>query len=195
MTNMLYESIENDLEVAIPGVPSGSVTASISAGTMNYKGGNVWTAMPPAGTSSVNVTVRANVAGGNPISIDKEFRVRRLPAAQAYMEYRDASGTTQRFDGGGIARRNLLDAGGIRAGVDDGVLDIPYTVTGFQLRFFDAMGNVVPMISQSGSFTQEQLNRIREYPIGRSFIITNITALDPGGNQRSLAGAMEVTIR
>ena len=195
LTNMLYESIPNDLEVAIPGIPSGSVTASISDGSIMHKAGNVWTVTPPSGVSTVNITVRANVAGGSPISIDKEFRVRRLPPAQAFLEYRDASGTIQKSFGGVISRQNLLNAGGIKAGVDDGLLDIPYTVTGFQLRFFDQMGNAVPVNSQSGSFTQDQITRISGYPIGRSFIITNITALEPGGSQRTITGAMEVTIR
>ena len=195
LTNMLYETIANDLEVAIPGVPSGSVTASISAGTMTHKGGNVWTATPPSGATSVMVKLSANVAGGSPISIEKEFRVRRLPPAQAYIAYRDAAGATQTFFGGSISRRNLLDADGILASIDDGVLDIPYTVTGFQLRFIDAMGNIVPVISQNGSFTQDQRNRIRDYPLGRQFFITNITARDPGGVVHNLRSNIDVTVR
>jgi gliding motility-associated protein GldM len=195
LTNMLYESIENDLDVGLPGVPSGNVTASISTGSIIFKGGNVWTAKVPAGSANATITLRANVVGGDPISIAKNFRVRRLPPAQAYIEYKDASGAIQKFDGGQISRRNLLEAGGIRAGIDDGVLDIPYTVTGFQLRFIDAMGNIVPVISQSGSFTPDQLAKLRDYQLGKQFFITNITARDPGGVQQTLRGALEVTIR
>ena len=194
LTNMLYESIDNPLDLGIPGMPSGSVTASISAGRLTQVNG-IWIAVPPAGAQSVTITLTGRVMGGNPISIAKELRVRRLPPAQAFLEYRDASGTMQKSFGGTISRQNILNAGGIKAGVDDGVLDIPYTVTGFQLRFFDQMGNAVPVISQSSSFTPDQIARIRDYPLGRSFIITNITALDPGGSQRTITGAMEVTIR
>ena len=195
LTNMLYQSIENDLEVAIPGVPSGSVTASISAGSMTYKSGNVWTARPPSDATSVNITLRANVAGGNPISIVKEFRVRRLPPPQAYIESKDASGAPQKIYEGAIPRRTILDAEGIFAGIDDGVLDIQYRVTGFQLRFIDQMGDIVPVNSQSGSFTQEQKTRLREYPLGRQFIVTNITAIGPSGVQETIRGSLALTIR
>jgi len=186
LTNMLYETIANDMEVGIPGVPSGSVTASISAGTMTHKGGNVWTAVPPVNATSVNITLRANVAGGNPISIEKAFRVRPLPPARAYIAYRDDAGSTRRYTGGAIARRDLLDADGILASIDDGILDIAFTVTSFQVIFFDSMGNTIPVVSPSGSFTQDQKNRINALPRGRRFYISEIRAVGPGGQQQSL---------
>jgi gliding motility-associated protein GldM len=196
LTNMLYESIPNPLDVAIPGVPSGSVSASISAGSLTNTGGNVWTAVPPPDARSVTITLRANVAGGSPISIAKEFPVRRLPPAQAYIEYKDASGATQKFlSEGALSRRNLLDAEGVLAGIDDGVLDIPYRVTGFQLRFVDSMGNFVPVNSQSGSFTEEQKNQIRNYPLGKQFFVTNITAIGPSGRVENIRGALAITVR
>jgi gliding motility-associated protein GldM len=196
LTNMLYESIENPFDVAIPGIPSGSVRASISAGNIKNVSGNVWSAIPPADAKSVTITLTGNVTGGNPISIAKEFRVRRLPPAQAYIEYKDASGAPQKFTSEGVlSRRSLLESEGVLASIDDGVLDIKYRVTGFQLRFVDSMGNFVPVNSQSSSFTPEQLNQIRNYPLGKQFFVTNITAIGPSGRVENIRGALAVTVR
>lgn len=184
--NVLYESIDNDMEIAIPGVPSGSVRATISAGTITQKAGNVWTARPPANATSVNVTLMANVAGGSSISQTKEFRVRSLPPAQPFIAYKDASGTTRKFMGGTFSKRSLLEADGVQAAVDDGILDIPYTVTGFELTFFDSMGNAIPEISQSGRFTDRQKELIRNLARGKRFYITRGKATDPGGKSHNL---------
>lgn len=191
--NVLYESIDNDMEIAIPGVPSGSVRASISAGTMTQKAGNVWTARPPANATSVNITLTANVTGGSSISQTKEFRVRSLPPAQPFIAYKDASGTTRKFMGGTFSKRSLLEADGVQAAVDDGILDIPYTVTGFELTFFDSMGNAIPEISQSGRFTDRQKELIRNLARGKRFYITRGKATDPGGKSHNLP-ALEVIV-
>ena len=196
LTNMLYETIPNDVTVAIPGVPSGSVTASISAGTIRHKEGNVWTVSPPSAstTNEVKIILTGNVVGGSPITVEQPFRVRRLPPPRPYIAYRDDSGVVQKFEGGTIARRYLLEANALSASIDDGVLDIPYPVTGFQVRFYDSMGKLVPMMSQSGSFTQEQIASIRELPRGRQFYITNITVTNPSGQQESLRGSIDIIV-
>lgn len=186
MMNVLYESIENDMEIAIPGVPSGSVRASISAGTITQKTGNVWTARPPANSTSVSVTLTASVTGGNPISMTKEFRVRPLPPPMPYIAYRDASGTMRKFTGGTVAKRSLIEAEGVQAAIDDGLLDIPFNVTGFELTFYDSMGNAIPEISQSGRFTDRQKEMIRNLARGKRFYITRGKATGPSGKSENL---------
>ncbi|MDR3268666.1 MAG: gliding motility protein GldM [Tannerella sp.] len=193
MMNVLYESIDNDIEVAIPGVPSSNVRAGISVGTMTQKSGNVWTARVPANTTAASITLTANVTGGNPISMTKDFRVRSLPPATPYLLYKDAAGTTHKFTGGSIAKRNLIEAEGVKAAIDDGILDIPFAVTGFELTFFDSMGNALPEISQSSAFTQRQKDMIRNLARGKRFYITSIRANDPGGKSQKLA-TMEVIV-
>ena len=187
LMNVLYESIDNDMEIAIPGVPSGSVRATISEGTITQKAGNVWTARPPTNATSVNVTLTANVAGGSAISQSKEFRVRPLPPAQPFIAYRDASGTMRKFTGGTMPKRSLIEAEGVQAAIDDGILDIPFNVTGFELTFYDSMGNAIPEISQSGRFTDRQKEMIRNLARGKRFYITRVKATDPGGKSQNLS--------
>lgn len=187
MMNVLYESIDNDIEIAVPGIPSGSVRASISAGAITQKAGNVWTVRPPTNATSVSLIVNASVTGGNPISITKEFRVRPLPPAQPFIAYRDASGALRKFTGGTMSKRSLVEAEGIQAAIDDGILDIPFTVTGFELTYYDSMGNAIPEVSQSGRFTDRQKEVIRNLARGRRFYITRVKATDPGGRSQDLS--------
>lgn len=186
LMNVLYENVDNDFEVAIPGVPSGSVRVTTSAGTVRQKGGNVWTARPPANATKLGITLSA-VSSGRAISMTKEFRVRPLPPATPFILYKDAAGTTRKFTGGSIAKRSLVEADGILAAIDDGILDIPFTVTGFELVFYDSMGNALPEVSQNGAFTERQKTMIRNLARGKRFYITNVRANDPGGKQQRLA--------
>ncbi|MDR0348122.1 MAG: gliding motility protein GldM [Tannerella sp.] len=186
MMNILYESIDNDMKIAIPGVPSGSIRAGISAGSITQKSGNVWTARPPANATSVNITLTASVAGGSSISMSEEFRVRPLPPPQPYIAYRDASGTMRKFTGGTIAKRSLIEAEGVQAAIDDGILDIQFNVTSFELTFYDSMGNAIPEISQSGRFTDRQKEMIRNLARGKRFYITRGKATGPAGKSENL---------
>ncbi|MDR1746379.1 MAG: gliding motility protein GldM [Tannerella sp.] len=194
LMNILYESIDNDIEIAIPGVPSNSVKASISAGTMRQKSGNVWTARPPSDSKKVSITLTATVTDGRPVSISKEFMVRQLPPATPYLLYKDASGTTRKFKGGSISKRSLVETDGVLAAIDDGILDIPFTVTGFELTFFDSMGNALPEVSQSSAFTPRQKEIIRNLARNKRFYITRVKATDPGGKSQSLTTTIEVIV-
>ncbi|MDR1102807.1 MAG: gliding motility protein GldM [Tannerella sp.] len=194
MMNVLYESIENDIEVAIPGVPSNNVRAGISSGTITQKSANVWTARPPVNAGTVTITLTASMAGGSPLSMSREFKVRQLPPATPFLVYKDASGTTRRFKGGTLSKRSLIEADGVNAAIDDGLLDIPFTVTGFEVTFMDSMGNALPEISQSGAFTQRQKEVIRNLARGKRFYITRVKATGPGGQTQSLTTTIEVIV-
>ncbi|MDR2469532.1 MAG: gliding motility protein GldM [Tannerella sp.] len=194
MMNVLYESIENDIEVGIPGVPSGSVRAGISTGSITQKNGNVWTARVPVNIETVTITLTAGITGGSPISMSKEFKVRQLPPATPFLQYRDASGTVRKFKGGSISKKSLIEADGVKAAIDDGILDVPFTVTGFEVTFMDSMGNALPEISQSGAFTPRQKEMIRNLARGKRFYITRVKATDPGGRAQNLTTTIEVIV-
>lgn len=195
LMNFLYESIDNDLEIAMPGVPSGAVKPSISHGQIIPKEKNIWTVKGLNIASSPKVTVTLNaIVGGRNVSESKEFTVRPLPDPLPFIPYKDADGRTRKFKGGIISKRNLVDAAGVQAAVDDGMLDIPHTVTGFTLTTVDAMGNYMPEVSNSGEFTQRQKDLIRNMARGKRFSISNVKALDPAGRPVTIQYAMEVIV-
>ena len=191
----LYESIPNDLETAMPGVPSGAVRATISNGSIVQKEGNIWTVsgLDRSRAATVTVTLSANVGGSN-VSASQEFTVRPLPPPMPFISYKDANGATQKFTGGLVAKRSLIETSGVEAAIDDGVLNIPHRVTGFTLMFVDGMGNYIPEVSNNGEFTPRQKDLIRNLARGKRFYISNVKALDPAGKPVTIRYSMEVVV-
>ena len=196
LMNFLYEEIDNDVAIAMSGVPSGSIRASIEgSGTMTLKANNVWTirGLSLAKSPNVNVVLSANV-GGRSISERIEFKVRPLPPPTARLIYKDENGTDQKYEGGLITRRRLLDAGKVLAAVDDGLLDIPYKVTGFTMMFTDGKGMSIPEVSNSDEFTPRQRQLIQDLPKGKLFYISNVKALHPSGSPVTIKYPIEIRI-
>jgi gliding motility-associated protein GldM len=196
LMNFLYESINNDLEIAIPGVPSGAVTASLEgSGSIRLKEKNIWTVsgLNMSANPKVNVVLKANV-GGRTVQESKEFNVRPLPPPLPFIAYKDAGGTTRSFKGGALPRRSLMEATGVQAAIDDGVLNVPFKVTSFTMTVVDTYGNFIPETSNSSEFTQRQKDLIRNIARGKQFFITNVKALDPAGIPVTVQSSMQVVV-
>ena len=195
LMKFLYESIPNDLEIAMPGVPSGAVRASIDNGNIVQKESNIWTVtgLDRARAAEVTVTLSATV-GGSSVSANQKFTVRPLPPPMPLISYKDANGADRTFKGGLIPKRSLIEAAGVEAAIDDGVLNIQYRVTGFTLLFVDGMGNYIPEVSNSGEFTQRQKDLIRNLARGKRFFINNVKALDPAGKPVAITYSMDVVV-
>ena len=195
LMKFLSESIDMDIEVAMPGVPSGNVTASLrGTGSIRQKERNIWTVSGLSTASkTVDVVLTANV-GGRTVSESQTFNVRPLPEPLPYIPYRDAEGRTQTFKGGSISKRNLSESTSIGASIDDGLLNIAYTVTGFTMRTFDNRGNAIPEISNNGDYTARQRELIRNMPTGTRFYISEVKALDPAGKPITLRVPLEVLV-
>ena len=119
--------------------------------------------------------------------------MRKLPAPSAYIEYA-AEGGSNRFRGGRLSKQVLMGTKGIGAAIDDGLLNIEFRVQGFETVFFDNMGNAVPAVSNSASFTEQQRSMFRSLGRGKRFYISRIRAVGPDGAERTLDGSMEVIV-
>jgi len=199
LMTFLYESIDNDLRVALPGVPSGNITATLR-GTGNIRqkdenrNTNLWTVSGLSTSSeSVEVVLTANV-GGRTVSASEVFKVRPLPEPLPFIAYLDTEGRTRTFKGGNIPKRNLIASTGISASVDDGLLNIPYRVTGFTMRTVDNRGISIPEISNSGEYTARQRDAIRDMPTGTRFYITDVKVLDPADRPITLTFPLQVVV-
>lgn len=194
MMNVLYAGINNPISIAVPGVPSQNVTATMTNGTLTRQG-NGWVAKPAKiGTPAV-ITVMAKQADGRTTKMaETSLRVRALPDPLPYIQYTDANGATKRFKGGRIAKRDLLTANGIGAAIDDDLLDVPYQVVRFQLLFFDSVGGVIPEVSNGPTFSARQRDKIRNMAKGKRFFVSEVTARGPDGIERQIP-AIEVIVR
>ncbi len=193
MMNVLYCGIDNPISISVPGVAQHEVYATINNGTIK-RHGNGWIAHPEkAGTETV-ITVTAEI-NGTPYQVAQhKFKVRRLPDPTPYIAYTDAAGNPQECRNGAIPKHVLASSNGLNAAIDDGVLNIEFNVTGFEILFFDSMGNAMPEMSDGRKFSQRQKNAFKRLGRGKRFYISNVKAIGPDGIERNLS-PLEVTIQ
>ena len=194
MMNMLYAGYQNPISVSVPGVPSNKISLSMTNGNLTKKDGGNYVAVPSKVGEDVTFTVTAQNEGRQQEMGKFTFHVRKLPDPTGYLQYTDSKGNSTRFKGGRISKQAIVAAGGIGAAIDDGLLDISFRVLGFETLFVDNMGNVVPEVSSSASFTPNQLTRIRSLSRGKLFNISRIRVVGPDGIERTLTSPIEVII-
>ena len=190
LMNVLYAGYDNPISVSIPGVPLNAVQASMSGGSFRSIGMGRYIARPSAVGSDVTISVASNDNGKSRQMGKFTFHVRKLPDPAAYI-----SVGTDRFRGGGLSKASLMDVQGIKAAIDDGILDIQFKVVSFEAVFFDNMGNAVPMASNGANFSDRQRGTFRKLSRGKRFYISRIKAVGPDGITRQLAGSMEVIVK
>lgn len=188
--NVLYAGYDNPMSVSVPGIPLSQVQLSMSGGgTLTPKGDGKYIAKPTNVGGEAVFTVTAQTEGRTQEMGKFSFRVRKLPDPAAFIQNGD-----DHFLGGKISKQALMAATKLSAAIDDGLLNIPFTVTGFETTFFDNMGNAIPEVSQGASFTERQKDKIRQLSKGKRFYISKVQAIGPDGVPRTLHGAMEVII-
>ena len=194
LMNVLYAGYDNPMSVSVPGVAANQLQVTMSGGNLAAKGEGKFIAHPTQVGGEAVVTVAAKTEGRVQEMGKFTFRVRKLPDPTAFIAYSDGQGGENRFKGGKLAKQVLMNTDALGAAVDDGLLNIPFRVTGFETVFYDNMGNAIPEVSGSAEFTQRQKNMFRSLGRGKRFFITQIRAIGPDGVERTLDGAMDVTI-
>ena len=187
--NVLYAGYDNPMSVSVPGIPSNRLQVSMTGGSFTQKGDGKYIARPTNVGGEAVVTVAAQTEGRVQEMGKFTFRVRKLPDPTAYIPIGD-----DHLLGGKISKQNLMAMTNLGAAIDDGLLNIPFSVKGFEMVVYDNMGNAVPEIAQSNEFTLRQKNMIRQLNRGKRFYITRVRAVGPDGIERTLNSAMEVIV-
>ena len=142
LMNVLYAGFNNPVSVSASGVPSNKISVTMSGGTLTPQGNGKYIAKPAAVGKDVTFAV-TGVVNGKPQKMGEfTFKVRKLPDPTAYI----AIGN-DRFKSGRLAKATAVGLQTLGAAIDDGLLDIPFRVLGFETVFFDRMGNARPEIS------------------------------------------------
>lgn len=194
MMNVLYAGIDNPISISVPGVPMSSINASISAGSLT-RNGDSWVARVSQVGSEVEISVSAQLDGRSQSVGSMKFKVRKLPDPVAYIPLKDGSGNTVHYRGTPkrISKAQLMSASGLGASVDDGIINVSYSVVSFSTIFFDSMGNAIPEVSAGGSFSERQKEQFKRLKTGKSFFISNIKAKGPDGITRDIS-PMEIAL-
>jgi gliding motility-associated protein GldM len=187
--NVLYAGYDNPISVSVPGVPTNQVSLSMTGGNLKQVAPGKYIAVPTNVGGDAEFTVSARQEGRSQVMGKFTYRVRKLPDPTAFIPVGD-----NQFKGGKIAKQQLMAANGIGAAIDDGLLNIPFSVKGFETVFFDNLGNAVPEVSNGAGFTDRQKNMMRSLSRGKRFFITKIRAQGPDGLERTLNGALEVIV-
>ena len=195
LMNVLYAGYNNPLSVSVPGVPVNKVQATMTGGTLQPVGPGKYIARPSTVGQNVTITVTSTNTGRPQQMGQYTFRVRRLPDPTPYIDMKDDSGSPIRYKGGGLSKAQLMAVDGIGAAIDDGILDIAFTVQSFETVFFDNMGNAVPMVSEGARFSARQKDTFRKLQRNRRFYISRVNAIGPDGIQRKLNASMEVIVK
>lgn len=190
LMNVLYAGYSNPISISIPGVPLNKVSATMSGGVLQPVGPGKYIARPSAVGKDVTINVMSLQSGTARSVGGFTFKVRKLPDPTPYIQIGD-----NRFRTGGLAKASLMSADGIKAAIDDGLLDIPFRVLSFEAVFYDNMGNAVPMVSDGASFSQRQRETFRRLSRNKRFYITRISAVGPDGINRTLPTSMEIIVK
>ena len=190
MMNVLYAGYQNPISISVPGVPANAVTATMSGGSFSSKGNGHFIAVPSAVGHDVSIHVTARDKGQTRTLPPFVFHVRKLPDPTAYIGL-----GTNRFRGGVLSKASLMQANGIKAAIDDGLLDIEFKVLSFETVFFDNMGNAVPMASAGSMFSERQRDAFRKLSRNKRFYISRVKAVGPDGITRNLPASMEIIVK
>ena len=197
MMNVLYAGYDNPVSISVPGVPSNMISASIKNGNGTLRAnGSGFIAKPTKVGEDVVIAVTAQQEGRRQSMGEYTFRVRQLPDPTPFIEFADENGNIQRYRGGGmpLAKRSLMAADGIVAAIDDGLLNIGFTVLSFETTFFDNMGNAVSELSNGPHFSERQKASFQRLTRGKRFYIQRVKAIGPDGIERQLNTSLEVIL-
>ena len=179
MMNVLYAGIDNPVSISVPGVPMSAISASMTNGTLT-RSGDHWVARPATVGKEAVLSVTANIDGRSTTVANSTFRVRKLPDPTAYIAFTDQKGNVDHYKGGRpFAKTLLMQAPGLEAAIDDGLLDTKFKVVGFETVFFDSMGNAIPEVSDGANFSQRQKQSFQRLSRGKRFYISRIPAIAP----------------
>ena len=194
LMNVLYAGYDNPMSVSVPGVAANQLQVTMTGGNLTPKGDGKFIARPTQVGGEAVISVAARTEGRVQEMGKFTFRVRKLPDPTAFIVYKDEQGVENHFKGGKISKQVLISANVLGAAVDDGLLNIPFRVTGFETVTYDRMGNQFPIVAESAEFTERQKTNFRSLSRGKRFFISKIKAIGPDGVERTLDGAMDVTV-
>ena len=194
LMNVLYGGIAQDVNIAVPGVANQNVTATMTNGSLTQKGNGVWVATPTTQAKEVVITVSAKLSGDRAqVMATPSFRVRPLPNPTPFLTI---EGRTLPFTGGPLSKAELLSANVAEAAIDDGILNMPFTVLRFEVSTTDNAGFTVKQLSDGARFSEAQRTLIRGLPQGRgkAVYIRAMVVRGQDGIERTLSSPLEIII-
>ena len=191
--NVLYAGVENEVRIAVPGIASQNVSATMTNGSLTQKGNGIWIAKPAGTAKEAVITVSAKTAEGRSQEMAKNnFRVRPLPDPKPFLTI---EGNPLPFDGGTLSKAQLVNVNVAEAAIDDGILKMPFTVLRFEISTTDNVGMTNRELSDGARFSDRQKTLIRGLARGKTVLIRGMITRGPDGIERPpLKSPLEIII-
>lgn len=189
LMNVLYIGYDNPMSISVPGTRPQDIITTMDGGTLKMVAPGKYVARPVGGKETV-IKVYADNGGKQQLVMEQTFRNRRLPEPAPYINIGNS-----RFWGGRITRDDMLQAGGLCAAVDDGILDVPFKVLSYDLIAFDGMGNAITCASEGEHFSRKQRETLKRMTRGQRMFVTHVKTVGPDNMERELKNAMEIVLR
>ena len=178
--NVLYQGIQNPMDISVPGVGSDKLSVRMTNGDIkkgkykNYRG--EWVAQPKVVGEVAQIIVSANINGKVQSFPPVEFRVRRIPDPEARFA---------NMKEGNVLRSVAAAQQVVTAVLENFEFDLTYTITGFTVSVNDK-GFEITGDSNNNRITDKQKSLIGNLRAGQKLIIEKITAVGPDGRTRNL---------
>jgi gliding motility-associated protein GldM len=178
--NVLYQGIDNPMDISVPGVGSNQLTVRMTNGEIkkgkykNYRG--EWVAQPRTVGENAQIIVSANINGKIQSFPPVEFRVRRIPDPEARFA---------NMKEGNVLRSVAAAQQVVTATLENFEFDLTYSITGFTVSVNDK-GFEITAEANSNRLTDKQKSLIGGLRAGQKLIIEKITAVGPDGRTRNL---------
>jgi gliding motility-associated protein GldM len=193
--NVLYAGVDNEVRIAVSGVASQNVTATMTNGSLTQKGNDIWVAKPIKVGVEAIITVNAKMPDGRIQEMARNtMRVRPLPDPKSYLTITDQNGNPAFFDGGPLSKAALVNVDVAKAAIDDGILNIPFPVLRFEVNTTDGLGMNIKEISDGNRFSERQKSLIRGLSRGKTVLIRGMVVRNPDGSERTLKSPLEIII-
>ena len=176
---IMYRDYENKFSISVPGVSNDKVKVNVTGAGCQQRNG-MYIIKPTGSAQNVTISVMAELDGKMQPMGSQVYRVKELPKPGAYFKF----GSTE-YAEGNISRNALLSptSSVIASYGPDGLLDLKYTITSFQLR--TSMG-----LSQSNGnkFSKAQIDQLSKLKQGAMISIVDVRAKGVEGKEITLRG-------
>ncbi len=176
--NIMYRGYENQFSISVPGVSNDKIKVSVDGAVTNQRGG-LWIIKPTEKAKTVTISVSAELEGKMQAMGSQTYRVKALPKPGAYFK----SGEVE-YQDGNISRGALLNPSAvvIASYGPDGLLDLPFQITGFKVNINGTLSDV-----KGDHFTKAQLDKLGRLNKGAIVVITDVHAKGPDGKDVRLS--------
>jgi gliding motility-associated protein GldM len=163
--NVLYRGISNPIEIAVPGVTSDKVSATITNGTIN-RVANGWEVIPGEQAVSI-ITVSVN----NKKVSEKIFRVKYIPEPVAVFAG---------INNGAISRNSALKTEALEAKLIDFDWDLKFKIESFKF-FISNDTEDIEIQSDGGKLTDKMKSLMSGLKRGQTIVFKDIKSIAPDG--------------